>query len=414
MPRALGIILLVYLYFVSSVLFITSAQVFQNCHDIVSCSVNPNPQFSSGATGCSIDVEIHGCDDTYPFEGQACVNNGCVISQCHCSCQGSSPNFSGTATSWVDCNDVVHTLTRGCDGCSGPIPSPPPPPACTHKVGDACLSNDNCCWWQVCDYSPLYQHYVCSNREIAQVECEANGWYWDSLTDTCQADSGCPDGCDETGTGFMSTNFCWYGHTGCPYGWGRPERGSTCCTNGTPILIDMNGDGFNLTNAANGVVFDIIGDGRPVKIAWTATGSDDGWLALDRNGNGRIDDGTELFGNFTPQPAPPTGVHRNGFLALAEYDKSVNGGNGDGVIDKHDAIFSSLRLWIDANHNGVSEAGELHTLASLDIRKLELEYKESRRTDQYGNQFKYRAKVKDSRDAQVGRWAWDVIPVIGH
>lgn len=212
----------------------------------------------------------------------------------------------------------------------------------------------------------------------------------------------------------MSTNYCWYGNTGCPFGWGRPERGSTCCTNGTPILIDVRGDGFNLTNVANGVIFDIIGDGRPVQLAWTAPGSHDGWLVLDRNGNGSIDNGTELFGNFTPQPQPLPGVQRNGFLALAEYDKPQNGGNGDGVIDRNDAIFSSLRLWIDANHNGSSEAGELRTLASLDIKKLELDYKESRRTDQYGNQFKYRAKIKDSRDAQVGRWAWDVIPVIGH
>jgi hypothetical protein len=247
----------------------------------------------------------------------------------------------------------------------------------------------------------------------SQQGCEDEGMYWDSFTETCQAQEGCPDSCEETGTGFMPTDSCWYGYTGCPYGWGRPERDSTCCTNGTPILIDVMGDGFNLTNAANGVIFDIIGDGRPVQLSWTAAGSDDAWLTLDRNGNGRIDNGTELFGNFTPQPQPLSGVQRNGFLALAEYDKPENGGNGDGVIDRHDAIFSSLRLWIDANHNGVSEAGELRMLASMDIKKLEFDYKESRRTDQYGNQFKYRARVKDSRDAQGGRWAWDVIPVIG-
>lgn len=255
-----------------------------------------------------------------------------------------------------------------------------------------------------------------------QAECQAAGMFWSFTNVTCFPQQTTQDGCNSIdGLWNSFTNNC--GETGgcvefcnidyeCPAPTVPDYCACTCVGGGSPILIDVAGNGFDLTDASNGVNFNLNANGGPENLSWTTAGSDDAWLALDRNGNGVVDNGQELFGNFTPQPTPPVGEERNGFLALAEYDKAATGGNGDGKIKQNDAIFSSLRLWRDTNHNGISEPSELHTLPALGIQTLDLDYRRSRRVDQHGNEFRYRAKVKDSHDAQLGRWAWDVFLVV--
>jgi hypothetical protein len=165
-----------------------------------------------------------------------------------------------------------------------------------------------------------------------------------------------------------------------------------------------------MTNQQDGVSFDFYGDGKPLHISWTAAGAQNGWLALDLNHNGKIDSAREMFSNVTAQPGLP--AQRLGFKALAQFDTREFGGNGDGVIDAKDAIFSRLLIWVDSNHNGVTDPGELMTLTQAGIQSISVSYaKDSSFGDLNGNQFQYRAKVtwKDaSKNAKQG-WAYDVI-----
>jgi hypothetical protein len=163
-------------------------------------------------------------------------------------------------------------------------------------------------------------------------------------------------------------------------------------------------DGFDLTCAEEGVIFDL---GFPQRLAWTAAGDDDGWLALDRNRNGQIDNEKELFGNGAPQPTPANGEQRNGFRALAVFDERSKGGNENGLIDRGDDAFSRLRVWQDLNHNGVSEPDELVRLTDVNVCVLDLLYVVKERVDQHGNVFYYRARVWDCSGRRRG-WAWDV------
>jgi hypothetical protein len=131
-----------------------------------------------------------------------------------------------------------------------------------------------------------------------------------------------------------------------------------------PIILDLDGNGLQTVGLASNIYFDHNGDGILTKTGWVGEG--DALLVWDRNSNGLIDNGAELFGDFTPMP--DGSLAPNGFAALAALDA-----NGDGILDASDPAFAELKLWVDSDQNGVTGEGELMSLADAGIASLNLD-----------------------------------------
>ena len=136
----------------------------------------------------------------------------------------------------------------------------------------------------------------------------------------------------------------------------------------TPLVLDLNGDGVHTVSMRDGVSFDMLANGQNVQTGWTD--SIDGLLVLDLNQDGRINNGSELFGNASRLPDGSRAA--DGFAALRQHDTPV-----DGRIDAQDAVFEQLRVWVDANHDGQSNAQELFSLQSLGVQAIDLQAQSS-------------------------------------
>ncbi|ECD3276211.1 hypothetical protein ABMF62_004315, partial [Salmonella enterica subsp. enterica serovar Newport] len=152
----------------------------------------------------------------------------------------------------------------------------------------------------------------------------------------------------------------------------------------SPIIIDLDRDGVETISLENGVFFDHDGNKFAESTGWVSP--DDGLLVFDRDGNGQIDNGSELFGNNTLQ-ADGTNAS-NGYNALKEYDD-----NNDGVLDENDAIWNQLQIWQDKNSNGRVDEGELLTMKQAGIASINTMYKNSSTTDSQGNLHKQTGSI---------------------
>ena len=183
---------------------------------------------------------------------------------------------------------------------------------------------------------------------------------------------------------------------------GDYERAGKAQAPRDPLIIDIDNDGIELKSLLEGVNFDLDRNEFAEKTAWI--GEKDGFLALDRNKNGKIDNGGELFGDKVILENGRTSS--SGFEALEELD-----GNGDKVIDTNDAIYDKLLIWIDENHNGISEKDELSKLSEYGIKEISLEKSEDSIIDEnsgtmmaeYGS-----VKFEDESETIIGEFWFPV------
>jgi hypothetical protein len=158
---------------------------------------------------------------------------------------------------------------------------------------------------------------------------------------------------------------------------GRQDMRANGVCSGSPILLDLSGDGISLSAPDEGTAFDLLGTGDAVQTAWPVS-DDDAFLVIDLDDDGVVSGARELFGNFTGGNS-----YANGFEPLAALDE-----NGDGRLDADDPAFASLRVWRDTDRNGVSAPAELTTvraagIASFDVTPASVPRHES--LDEHGN-----------------------------
>lgn len=350
-------------------------------------------------------------DTTYIPSAPTQCDNTRVIAAAGYTCSGSSstqtsqysePYIAGNGASCTNTHSVVRTY---CDGTLITTVDQIISSQCSQTV--TCSLNSRTSWagpdypgpnGQTCADTNVHDVYYCTNSTF-----QTNDYYGGT---TCVGGSG------ENSCGMSDAEYQAKEQECRNQGMILAE----CqCTYGSPIIVDVDGSGYGLSDLANGVDFDLNADGFAERRPWTVAASTNAFLALDRNRNGVIDNGRELFGNFTPL-ADGTNAP-NGWAALAEFDRQSLGGNGDGVIDQRDAIYSVLLLWQDLNHDGISQPLELHSLASFGIETISIDYKSEMRRDRWGNLFRFKAMVI-GHDPVTGRayqrYAYDVFFDVPH
>ena len=253
-------------------------------------------------------------------------------------------------------------------------------------------------------YAPVSNagRYSGQGRHFAVV----GGWQWINLGETrSECDVRVPDAPPECNPPLPE----WY----CEDGGGWVSANGCNCEYSTPLITSLTGDQVRMGSLDACVVFDINADGQRECVTWPEHGS---WLAYDRNGNGQIDDGSELFGDHTPVApgAAATQTADNGFEALKFFEGFAYQGRIDSAINASDGIYGRLVWWTDYNHDGVSTPEELLPVSESGLLGISLDYKELGRRDENGNQYALRSDAewlvtKNGQSKVDRRPIWDVM-----
>lgn len=238
--------------------------------------------------------------------------------------------------------------------------------------GGGCVANCNC----RCDNPAMTGHISsCNSDGSVNMTCQNTAVTPPVFgTHTCDQE----ECCGETSSSCTQDSQCCDGLI-CNQIMGQ------CSTNPSPILINLEGNvrNYRLTSPSQGVEFDLNTDGVPERLAWTRSDAPIAFLVRDRNGNGTIDDGGELFGTFTRKR--DGSLAANGFDALLDLDGGSE--QSDGKVTSSDDVFDELAFWTDRNHNGLSEPQELSNLRAAGVTTLFTAYEVTPYVDRHGNRY---------------------------
>lgn len=178
----------------------------------------------------------------------------------------------------------------------------------------------------------------------------------------------------------------------------RIDDSPTC---DSPLILDLDADGFQFGGIDHPVLFDLRGNSVPSLLSWVQPNSGDGFLVNDLDQDGIVVNGTELFGNGTRMILEEGRSAANGYEALGQWDDPQLGGNNDGFISSDDKIWSSLRIWLDHNADGICEPHEMTEPAQFDIIRFDLAPTRVRFYDNNGNLLLYWSQALMSDSGQL-------------